>query len=476
MRARTLWLLSFAVCCAAAACAANDARSSAPGGDGSVVAEAAVDAASDLLDPRLGGMTTSFKDQADAFSFSSRNMHQRDDIVFARGTDDFNKAFDAPGDVSADGSGRTGLGPTYNAVACASCHVNHGRGLQVGDLDAAALAPGVAPPMPGLLLRVSLPGATTEGAPVPDPTYGDQIQDHAVAGAAPEGRVVVSYAEVAGAYGDATPFSLRRPTYSVEDIAHGPLADGIAVSPRLAPPVIGMGLLEAVPEADIVARADPDDRDGDGVRGRPNRVWDVRRGTLVLGRFGWKANQPTVEQQTAGALLGDLGVTTSLTGTGVEYPDERFHDLVAYTRTLAVPAMRDTADPTVRRGAELFGSIGCAACHTPTSTTGDDEVSGLARQRIHAFTDLLLHDMGDGLADGRPDFAASGRDWRTPPLWGIGLTEVVGGRASYLHDGRARTLEEAILWHGGEAAPASERFRTVSKADRDALLRYLRAL
>ncbi len=302
-----------------------------------------------------------------------------------------------------------------------------------------------------------------------------------------------------GAYADGTPYVLRAPTYTIESPAFGDLGDDVMVSPRLAPQVIGMGLLEAIPEASILANVDPDDTDADGVSGRPNRVVDPETEETELGRFGWKANAPTVRAQAAGAFNGDMGITSSLlpdesctaeqtacvrapgggAGGEPEIPDDRLGSVVFYTRTLAVPASRDAGDERVQQGAESFVAMGCAACHVDTFTTGSIDVVGveaLSDQTIHPYTDLLLHDMGGGLADGRPDFEATGSEWRTPPLWGLGLIDDVNGERFLLHDGRARTIAEAILWHGGEGTAAMEAFRTADAATRDALVDFLEAL
>ena len=265
------------------------------------------------------------------------------------------------------------------------------------------------------------------------------------------------------------------------------------MSPRVAPAIVGMGLLEAIRESDIVSAADPNDADGDGISGRVNMVWDERKGALSMGRFGWKANVPTVEQQTAGAFLGDLGVTSLLfsqenctepqadclaapNGGSPEIGAERLADVVTYTQTLAVPAMRDVADPQVRQGADLFVQAGCAVCHTPQYTTAQHEIEALSNQTIYPYTDLLLHDMGPELADGRPDFDADGQEWRTPPLWGIGLVDTVNGHTMFLHDGRARNITEAILWHGGEGSASRDVFKSFTREERDALIRFLNSL
>jgi CxxC motif-containing protein (DUF1111 family) len=322
------------------------------------------------------------------------------------------------------------------------------------------------------------------------PGFGGQLNDASLFGVAPEARVSTTWTEQAGAFADGTPYSLRSPMHTLTD-EYLPLPAGTMVSARVALPVFGRGLLEAIPEAAILALADDADADGDGISGRANRVFDFERGEEPLGRFGWKANQPTLEQQAGAAYRNDMGVTNPIFPTesaagqsqadGLDDDPELDLDTVRaaafYTKTLAVPARRDVDDPVVRRGQALFESARCAACHVPTLHTGDfPEEPALSRQTIHPYTDLLLHDMGEGLADHRPDFLASGSEWRTPPLWGLGLTEVVQGEVFLLHDGRARSLLEAILWHGGEAETSRERVRTMSAEDRDALLAFLESL
>ena len=284
------------------------------------------------------------------------------------------------------------------------------------------------------------------------------------------------------------------PVYSVEDPQFGPIHPEVMISPRIAPANIGMGLLEAIPEEINLGLADPDDADGDGISGRANYVWNVRNGKLTLGRFGWKANQPSVEQQVAGAFLGDIGITSSLfpeqncpkaqsacaqapNGGEPELTENRLEKVTIYTQTLAVPAMRNAEDDEVEQGARLFVHSQCSACHTPKYETGDDHpLEALRGQVIYPYTDLLLHDMGERLADHRPDGLASGAEWRTPPLWGIGLVEVVNGHTFFLHDGRARNLEEAILWHEGEAKESRDNFMGLTLEERNALLKFLGSL
>ena len=434
-----------------------------------------------LLNTQLGGETTVVSTNRNSFSLPARNISRLERRVFEVGDSFFTQNWvTAPASTEA----RDGLGPTLNAQSCSSCHTLDGRGQPPQDAD---------DPERGLLFRLSVPGTDANGGPLPDPNYGGQLQDRGILSVPAEGRFQADYREIAGVYADGEPYTLLVPTYSFAELAFGPLHPDVMVSPRIAPAVFGMGLLEAIPEADVLARADPDDVDGDGISGRANLVWDIRRGDTALGRFGWKANAPTVEQQIAGAFHGDIGITSSLfaaencpevqkdcraalNGGAPEIPDERLAKVVFYNQTLAVPAMRDVDLPQVRQGAELFVQAGCAACHTPTHTTGEHAVPALTGQVIFPYTDLLLHDMGEGLADGRPDFLASGREWRTPPLWGIGLIENVNNHTRLLHDGRARNIAEAILWHGGEGTAARDAFLKFTREQRDALLRFLESL
>jgi len=265
-------------------------------------------------------------------------------------------------------------------------------------------------------------------------------------------------------------------------------------SPPVKVAMIGLGLLEAVPETTLRALAARQKAEGSGVAGRVNYVWDATARKNLPGRYGWKSEQPTVLQQTAGAFAGDMGLTSSLvpdenytvrqeicarqpSGGHPEVSDKIFNDVVLYSRTLAVPARRNWTAPTVLQGKALFAQAGCAVCHEPKLQTGDcADLPELSNQTTRPYTDLLLHDMGEELADHRPAYAASGRDWRTPPLWGIGLVAKVNGHTCFLHDGRARNLTEAILWHGGEAQTAREKFRAFSRAERNALIAFLESL
>jgi CxxC motif-containing protein (DUF1111 family) len=345
----------------------------------------------------------------------------------------------------------------------------------------------------GLLLRLSVDGTGAHGSPKPDPNYGGQLQPFANPGVPNEGNPKVQYEERSGEYADGTPYTLLVPSYVIEDLAYGPLADDIMISPRVAPATFGLGLLEAIPEADLEAAADPDDSDGDGISGRVNRVWNVEKAKEVVGRFGWKAEQPTVRQQSAGAFLGDMGMTTSLfssqdctasepecaaaiSGGTPEIDDEKLDSVERYGQLLAVPARQDWDSDEVIRGKKLFAKAGCKSCHTPEQQTGEHELVELEDQRIWPYTDLLLHDMGEELADNRPVFEADGREWRTPPLWSIGRYEDVVEHERLMHDGRARGVAEAILWHGGEGKASRDAFLKMSKKERQELVGFVESL
>ena len=417
------------------------------------------------LTTALGGTTTRPLTTSEAFTFVTANADEDTREAFKRGNEIFNRAWEP---VPGEDPDFDGLGPVFNRQACADCHVDNGRGRAPAGPDQ---------PMETALVRISLPArrVTARNNPRPVPGYGDQIQDRAIPGVPAEGTVRVSWSETAGRYGDGGNYSLRAPTVVITDPAFGPLPSETLYSLRVANPMIGLGLLELVSDDTLYALADPGDSDGDGISGAINRVWDPRDKALAVGRFGWKANVPNITSQTAGAAQGDMGITSHVvpqdncargqvacraaaSHDGVEMTANMVRDVNIYSRRLAVPEQRGAERSEVRAGYGRFLAIGCAACHMPTLITADDARAGdLSGQTFHAFTDLLLHDMGDGLADGRPDFAASGREWRTAPLWGIGLTEKVSGHTEFLHDGRARSLAEAILWHGGEAEKAFDR-------------------
>jgi CxxC motif-containing protein (DUF1111 family) len=348
--------------------------------------------------------------------------------------------------------------------------------------------------MTSMLIRLSVPGTDEHGGPKPEPTYGGQLNPLGIQGVPGEGDPRVVTSSKHGKYDDGTKYELSVPRYELRDLAYGDMSPDVLTSPRTAPQMIGLGLLQAIDEADLLAHADPDDADRDGISGRPNRVWDVAAQDVVLGRFGWKANQPRLEQQNSGAFVGDIGITSPLfpsencteaqtacaaavTGGSPEIDGDLVALVDYYSKYLAVPARRQVSDAQVLHGEELFEQVGCTGCHVTTFTTGSDkDFPELAHQVIHPYTDLLLHDMGDDLADGRPDYEADGNEWRTPPLWGVGLFKDVNDHTRYLHDGRARNLEEAVLWHGGEAEASAAAFKALSADERNALLRFLGSL
>ena len=409
--------------------------------------------------PQPGGDTTVDDRTSRAYSRPAANLDAAARAAHLDGDARFEATFvRGPAPVNA------GLGPLYNHAACVACHGGDGRGLpQFGGGGSQAL------------VRVSLADGAPElpGAPVPVPGLGGQLQDHAVFGTDPEVTIALAWVEQPGHYGDGTPYTLRAPALTVRDASGAPLPPTVMTSLRQAPPVFGLGLLEAIPDDDLRAAADPDDADGDGVSGRVNTVWDVDAGVTRVGRFGHKAGNPSLVQQAAAAYANDMGVASRRFGGAAELDDDAVAATAFYTATLGVPAR---APGDVAAGEARFTAFGCAACHTPVQRTAAAPIPALADQTFAPYTDLLLHDLGDGLADGRPEFAADGREWRTPPLWGLGLVATVTPGASYLHDGRARTVAEAILWHDGEARAAREAFRTAPADERAALLAFLSAL
>lgn len=400
--------------------------------------------------------------------------------TFARGRTEFLQSWAVP----PEGGNVSGLGPLFNRLACASCHQKAGRGRSPDSADERMLS---------MLVRLSLPGNGEHGSPRPHPSYGTQLNEEGIPGVPGEGRAAVHWQESRVRLADGGVVKLRQPRLEFVDLAYGSL-DGVLSSPRVGQPFYGLGLLEAVPVSTLQSLADAQKKQG--LHGSLNRVWDVVEQQEVAGRFGWKANSPNLCQQMAEAFLGDMGVTTPLfqdvqcapqqhacraaskSKSQPEFSGERLNDLDFFAVHLAPPPRRNVDDVQVQRGEQLFAASGCAACHTPQLKTAAHAryPATLPAQTIAPYSDLLLHDMGKGLADGRPDFRASGSQWRTPPLWGIGLVPVVNGHSQYLHDGRARNLEEAVLWHGGEASRAKDRYIGLRKEERESLLAFLQSL
>jgi CxxC motif-containing protein (DUF1111 family) len=436
---------------------------------------------SDTDEEFSGGATTAFDTTRDAFSLSVRNLTDKHRAPFFVGHSFFNENWLA---ASASVSARDGLGPLFVSRACSACHARDGR----------STPPEADLPIETMVIRISIPGTDEHGGPKPDPVYGLQLQTHALPGIKREAEVLAEYRNIMGTYGDGEQYYLRQPTFQINELGYGPMSANVAVSPLVSPAVIGLGLLEAVPEKTLRRLAQYDQHRHDGISGKINLVWDISTKRIGVGRFGWKAEQPSVRQQCAMAFNGDMGLTTTLfpdenytaaenictnspSGGHPEVSDEIFDAVVLYSRMLAVPARRDVTNEIVLRGQKIFNQLNCAVCHVPKLETGDAPgFPELSHQVIRPYTDLLLHDMGEDLADHRQVFAAGGRDWRTPPLWGIGLVGTVNDHDNFLHDGRARGFAEAILWHGGEAEKSKEQFRLLNKSDRDALLRFLASL
>jgi len=413
-----------------------------------------------------GGATTIFDATSAAFSSPAANLaihnlekHFEGDLTFEQ------TYVTAPSDILG------GLGPVFNNTSCVSCHTLDGRGKEPS------------------VFRVSLPGIAANGGPLAIPLFGTQMQDKAIFGVDAEGDISIAYTEETFYFADGKPYTLRKPVYTFSG-TYIAIPGNALLSVRVAPPVFGLGLLESIPEDDIVGYADVSDADGDGISGKPNYVWDAKENVAALGRFGWKANQPHLNQQTAGAFSEDMGITNPLFPTescfgqtqydglndDTEIDDYKLDVTSFYTKTLAVPAPRDLEDPDVMLGKQLFYEANCNSCHKPSWQTGVAEIPELSNQKIYPYSDMLLHDMGEGLADHRPDFLADGNEWKTRPLWGIGMTQIANGHTVFLHDGRARNIEEAILWHGGEAESSKEYYRQLSESERKAMLQFLNAL
>nr|WP_194098231.1 di-heme oxidoredictase family protein [Marivivens aquimaris] len=444
-----------------------------------------------------GAATVRARTNADAFSQSSGNMPFDRELDFKVGNGLFRKIWvSAPSSTLAS----DGLGPLYNARGCQNCHFKDGRGHTPNGPEDNAVS---------MFLRISIPGDVNDAIAEiedyiqvdPDPNYGFQLQDFAVAGQPAEYQLQIDYEEIEVELAGGETVSLRSPTYTAADLGYGPLHADAMLSPRIAPQMIGLGLVEAIPAQDILANADEDDADGDGISGRPNIVWSSEFERPMLGRFGLKAGSPTIRQQSADAFAGDIGISNPLHDggygecterqiacrelidggdedrDGLEIDAEGLDLVTFYSRNLAVPARRDVSDTQVLRGKALFYSAGCTSCHTPKFVTNRlEDQPEQSFQLVWPYSDFLLHDMGEGLADHRPEARATGTEWRTAPLWGLGMTERVSGHTFFLHDGRARNVLEAILWHGGEAQAARDTVVEMPKEDREALLAYLDSL
>jgi len=451
-----------------------------------------------------GGLNTHLK-KPNRFSYSqpSPALSMERKLDFKVGKAIFEKIWVfAPSSTTAS----DGLGPLYNARSCVRCHKGNGRGMLEGNKSSS----------PALFLRLSILPTTDAHREllasgkvgfIPEPTYGKQLQTFAYPGGLAEGQLEVHYTPINVRLQDeqTQTVELQKPEYTIQQLGFGPIHPNLLFSPRIAPPLIGLGLLEAIDEKDILAFADPEDLNVDGISGKGNIVWDEIHKKPKLGRFGWKAGTPSLEQQNNAAFSGDIGISSWLfpqhsgectvnqndcleqnhgnkrrdkPGTDNLEASKVMTDLLLYyTQNIALPPARDIDNPDRNHGKMLFDKAGCQRCHRPSYTTkiGVDQ-GNLSNQIIWPYSDLLLHDMGKGLADDRPEFLANGQEWRTPPLWGIGLTKTVSGDTFYLHDGRARNLLEAILWHGGEAEESKQIFITMTNKQRQQLITFLESL
>lgn len=458
-----------------------------------------------------GGRTTWLrKTGRNAFTHYSANMAFEKRLDFKLGEALFQRMW-----VAAPTRTRTtdGLGPLYNSRSCIGCHVRNGRGHPLDLPDGVDFPTDPAKPTPAavpLLLRLSIPPQNAHDREmlksgkmsfIPDPVYGNQFQNLSLPGIPAEGRIRITYSPITVNLTGGQTVTLHRPEYHIDRLAYGPFRKQIMISPRVAPPLIGMGLLEAISDDQILANADPDDANGDGISGRVNRVWNIAKNKVSIGRFGWKAGMPTLDQQNQNAMQFDVGLSTPLypngsgdctaaeekcmaapNGNDRDYENLEAHSTITnlvlyYSRNLAPPVRRKGLNAEVRAGEKIFAQIGCASCHHPRYKLPEradmPEQSG---QVIWPYSDLLLHDMGEGLADHRPEAQASGREWRTAPLWGLGRTHEIDARAGFLHDGRARTILEAILWHGGEAQTARDAVTKLAPEDRAKLIAFLKSL
>ncbi len=377
-----------------------------------------------------------------------------------------------------------GLGPMFNARSCVACHPGGAHGRLVNEDGSLS---------PSLLVRL---GAKKDGAA--DPIYGHQLQTEAARGVPREGRFSITYAPSETKLADGTIISLRRPVVTLEEMSDGPVASDTVTGLRLAPAIHGMGPLDNIPAETIIAMADPDDKNHDGVSGRVHWLDAERKN---FGRFGWKAIMPSLEAQNSHAFLADMGLSTALfpdaygectdrqtvcraapSGASSQHEDLEVTNTLLKTldrfiaEAVLPPGPKLSADAAaLEKGRAVFAVAGCLACHRPSYDVVWPKDASKTRH-ISPYTDLLLHEMGDGLAEDLIENNAAGREWRTAPLWGLRWAIDHEGQGALLHDGRARTILEAILWHGGEALSARDHVAGLSPGDRQALISYLSSL
>jgi CxxC motif-containing protein (DUF1111 family) len=438
------------------------------------------------LSPYLGGKVISTpKKDSTAFSQKITPLNNDEEDIFVLGKSFFEFPWVvAPSSTKA----RDGLGPLFSANNCITCHMNNSRGFSIDG----NLSEGIIPR--SLALRLSLNSDVIDETLgfAPEPTYGHQINRNSAFGLPFEATPKVEYSYITDTFSDGESYTLRSPRYYLENLGYGELHADTEFSVHVAAQLVGLGLIEAIKEGDILALSDPEDENSDGISGRQNRVYNRETNSTTGGRFTWKASLPSVRQQVALALLSDIGITSPLYSEDscgkqqalciensrdeIDAPAYVLDSLEYFLKNIAVPKQRNSETPQVQKGFTIFKSLDCIKCHHDNYITGESEVSALSGVEIHPFSDFLIHDMGDGLADERSEFLATGSEWRTPPLWGIGLFKATTGKHHYLHDGRARDIKEAILWHGGEAIGAKKAFIKMPKNDREALLAFLNSL
>ncbi|WP_444995564.1 di-heme oxidoreductase family protein [Aliikangiella sp. IMCC44359] len=544
-----LQVISITLCLAITACGGSSSKTAT---EPPVVVEP---------EPGLPPVVADKVDPSEVFSGGGVTVERIDEDAYSQSAPEITNDFNLDANFKAGNqlfrNTHSGQGPILNTATCQGCHVKDGRGHAPASTTE---------PMDAMLVKVSAVDGQNEA------TYGGQLQTFGLAsfvgndpdaglpehdGALNGGRAIgeafvyIDYQEINGQYPDGETYSLRKPVYRIKNLSYGPFSPGSLISPRVAPPIFGLGLLEAISADDIKAKADPDDSDNDGISGRFNQSKTILTEEVMLGRFGSKALTTSVLHQSAGAYRGDMGITSRIfpeepctllqqacldaaaqePNSGEEGTDITDIELALvefYTRTLAVPKRRgfDEANQTwqaeIWQGRQLFFAANCVGCHTPRQQTGEaagsilgevalnklepgaKPIEALSEQIIWPYTDMLLHDMGgscqaivqelpngdscdagaeceyvlrcEGLADGRNEGEATGNEWRTSPLWGLGLVKTVNPRATYLHDGRARTIEEAILWHGGEAESSIHAFKNFSAGERAAVIAFLESM
>jgi CxxC motif-containing protein (DUF1111 family) len=419
-----------------------------------------------------GGNATTFIQSRDAFGQSASGLTDLQENSFFVGNSLFNQNWvSAPASTTA----RDGLGPMFNAKSCSGCHFKDGRGKPPtfnGEINT------------GMLFKL----IHGNGG---DPNYGGQLQDQALPNIPVEAKMNINYTELVGEFKDGTKYTLRKPEYSITDGQYGSLQ--ATISPRVAQQICGLGLLDAVAVSTLMEFVDEADSDGDGISGKMNQVIDDQTGLMGYGKFGWKAGKTSLINQNATAFVNDMGITSDIFPTQSCAPNQldcanaseggnpeiildRLSDVTLYTSVLAVPVRRDYSTEQVLRGKKVFIDAKCNACHIQKMLTGISNINALSNQTIFPYTDLLLHDMGDELADNAQEFEANGNEWRTPPLWGIGLVSQVNEHTNFLHDGRARNIMEAVLWHGGEAEKSKLEVLELSLENRNALISFLNSL